>query len=176
MEDEERAQRIRAAAVRWTWASLAVLCLLGVLMPLTLMFRWWDASAICLLGLVTGLAVSYAVLHSEKHADALFYAVLALGLLVLPALAVFLSLFAASIGVFAKWNETLTVFVVYALATVAVCLTLAAIWRPREVAEEARSERVEELAEWPLPEGESLTERPVVELTPPVPPPTAQSG
>lgn len=182
MDEEERSQQVRAAAIRWTLASLVVVCLLGVLAPLTVVFRWWDASVMCLLGLVAGLAVSYAVLHSEQHADAMFYAVLALGLIVLPALAVFLGGVAAGgINRFTNWNGTLTVFLVYALATVILRLALAAIWRPREVAGEAESEHVEQLAEWQLPEGESLPERPVVELTPPAPPPpvpplTAQGG
>jgi hypothetical protein len=172
MDDEERSKRIRAAAIRWTWASVAVGCFLGLLLPLTAVFQWWDASVMCVLGLVTGLAVSYAVLHPEQHAHALFYAMLALGMIVLPALAVFLGWVAASrTGTFADWNATLTAFVTYALATATLRLTLAAVWRPREVAQEARSEQVEQLAEWQVLEGESLPERPVVELTPPAQPP-----
>ena len=182
MDEEDRSLRIRAAAVRWTWTSVAIGCFVGPLLAVTAVLGWWDASAMCLLGLVTGLAISYVALDSEQNARVLFYAMLAMGLVVLPALATFLGWVAASRnGTFTDWNATLTPFVVYALVTTAFCLMVARIWRPREVAEEARNEQVEQLAEWQVLEGEGLTGRPVVELTPPaqppaVPPAQAQGG
>jgi len=176
MDEEARSQQIRAAAIRWLWGSLAVVCYLGVLAPPTVLLRWWDASAMCLLGFISGLAVSYAIVHSEEHAHALYYALLALGLILLPGLAVFLGgVGAGRSAVFASWNVMLTAFIAYALATTALCVALSEI-RRSEAAQEARSEQVEQVANWLPFEGENPPEQPTGQPSPPTQPPVSPLG
>jgi len=172
MDEEERSGLIRVAAMRWTWGTLVVVCFLGLLAALTVAFRWWDASVMCLLGFAAGLTVSYVALHSEQHGPVVFYSALGAGFVGIPAMAVFLGVVAASrADSFAVWNTTFTAFVVYGLSTFVVRLALARLWRPREAAQEPQAQQVEQLAEWQQLENEASSERPIVELVPPAPPP-----
>jgi len=128
----------------------------GTLVALSFVFEWWDLAVFCLLGIVVGALVSYIVRESSQHRREFFYVAIAFGMLVVPALAVYLSSLAAGhVAAFTTWNSSLTAFVAYALAIIATSLIVAAIWRQPSVEPAPEADEAQELDEWRLLEAET---------------------
>ncbi|MDH4138945.1 MAG: hypothetical protein OEV43_00025 [Coriobacteriia bacterium] len=154
--DEKRKKAILAAVGRWTWGSLVVLIAGSALVVAYVLLDWADYAAMCLLGILAGLSASYALVGRDNHRTSSYYVALAFGLVLLPAIAIYLGWVAAYDEVaFTSWNGALTPFAAFALVTLSTRAILSGIWRPREIEEEV-AEEVEEESAWLVPKPVSV--------------------
>jgi hypothetical protein len=125
------------------WTSLALLALLGLLIPLTIILGWRKFDFLCLLGLLTGISIAVGALTSLQNRALI---TLLLGVLTLPGLAVYLSFMAGSNPqAFDAASSALIPFVAYAIAALIGGIIIVKIWQDmpiRERKEEAEKEPV----------------------------------
>jgi hypothetical protein len=118
---------LAALFLKLLWTSLTTGALLGLLLPLTVFLGWSKFFLSCLLGFLTGIVLAAGVLTSPQNRAMI---TLLLGVLTLPALAVYTSFMAAS-GPRAldASSSALMPFVAYATASLIEGLIIARIWR-----------------------------------------------
>lgn len=136
--EEARARRRAVLALlRKSLTTLFVIAgFLGLLLPLTIYLHWGNASLACLLGLLSGVSILFGIATSRRT-QALITTLL--GVLILPGIAVYLSLMAArGPEALETASAVMTPFVVYALAGLAGGSIVTGVWRTRADAERAR--------------------------------------
>ena len=141
-EITEEARARRRAVLSLLRRSLTTLIViagfLGLLLPLTIYLHWGNASLACLLGLLSGVSIVFGIATSRRT-RALITTLL--GVLILPGIAVYLSLMAArGPEAFETASTVIMPFVVYALAGLAGGSIVTGIWRKRTDAERVRDE------------------------------------
>lgn len=154
----EQARRPRSTTNIAKWGlSTLLLTLVAVLVAgFTLAFGWWDLAIMCLLGIIVGGVASYVLREAPEHKREAYYVALAFGMLLVPALAVYLSGLAARDGsAFASWNTSFTPFITYALATLVTSVALGAIWRKTKEQPVEPAEEEPGLDEWRMLEAEA---------------------
>jgi hypothetical protein len=128
---EARARRrtILALLRKTLWTLLILSGFLGLLLPLTIYLHWESVPLASLLGLLAGISITGGILASLQSRTVIMTL---LGILVLPGMAVYLSLMAVrGPETLAASNAVITPFVVYAVAGSAAGRILAWIWRKR---------------------------------------------
>ena len=123
------------------WTSLTAAALLGLLLPLTVFLGWSKFALSCLLGVLAGISLTAGVLTSPQNRAMI---TLLLGVLTLPALAVYASFMAAS-GPHAL--SALMPFVAYAAASLIGGLIIARIWRHMPAGEKKENAKKEPVSE-----------------------------
>ncbi len=126
-EEKARNRHLLAFFLKLLWTSLALGVILGLLIPLTILFRWSSLVLPCMLGFLAGVSLTIAVVTSLENRTRIPRL---LGAVTLPGLAAYLSLMAVSSPqAYESASSVLMPFVAYALAALLGGVSLVRIWR-----------------------------------------------
>ncbi len=140
--EKARNQYLLAFFVKLLWTSLTLGVILGLLIPLTILFRWSSFVLPCMLGFLAGISITIGVVTSLQNRARISRL---LGALTLPGLAVYVSFMAGSSPkAYEASSSALMPFIVYALAVLIGGVILVRIWRTMPVAQK-------EIEKEPLP-------------------------
>jgi hypothetical protein len=136
-EARSRRRAILALFRKTLWTLLILSGFLGLLLPLTMYLDWWKVPLACLLGLLTGISLAAGISASLQNRKLI---TLLLGSLILPGLAVHVSLLAGNDPqAFDAASSVLIPFLSYALAALIGDLIIVKIWQRAPAGEKEKA-------------------------------------
>ncbi len=144
--EAERNRYLLAFFLKLLWTLLTLVVLVGLLIMLTIFFKWLTFVLPCMLGFLAGISISTGVMTSRGNKTLIM---LLLGALTLPGLAIYLSLMAVSSPqAYEASSSALMPFIVYASVVFIGGVSLVRIWRAVPVAhQEGEKEPLQVLAQ-----------------------------
>jgi len=135
--DEERKKYLLDIFLKSLWTSLIIITVVSALVLMTIFLGWWKFIILCLLGLIAGGAFAAGIMLSPKMRNLFAIILAALGVLLVPAFAVYLgSVATRSQADFSIYNASLTPFTAYMLATFLSVVIVTMIWQRQLKVEE----------------------------------------
>jgi hypothetical protein len=136
-----KSKYLRVFFMKLLWTMLTLGGAVALLLFLTLFLGWSKFFLSCLIGLLTGISLAAGLLTSLQNRALI---TLLLGVLILPGLAVYVSLMAGSDPrTFEASSSALMPFVAYAPASLIASITIAKIWQNMPVRGKNKDEEKE---------------------------------